>query len=64
MGTSSIAVAFRDFKHISMKRSTTYMVLLLVVPISLPGILDEYDSLVASSYALIATYVGIWKGGG
>lgn len=60
---SSLYLLKDALSHICKKRSVVYMVLLLIIPISLPGILDEYDPLIASSYGLIATYVGFWTGG-
>lgn len=35
---------------------------LMIIPLSLAGILDEYDLLVAASYGLGSTMIGIWVG--
>lgn len=49
--------------HIIHNRSVRVLTVALIVPISLSGILDEYDPLIASSYGLGVSYVGLWTGG-
>ena len=49
--------------YILKKRGVLAMAALLVVPIALAGILDEYDPLIAASYNLPITFVGFWVGG-
>ena len=44
-------------------RSLLMTVLLLVIPISTAGLLDEYDPLVASGFGLAPSLVGLWVGG-
>ena len=36
---------------------------LMIIPLSVSGILDEYDPLIASSYGLGSTAIGLWVGG-
>lgn len=36
---------------------------LMVIPLSVSGILDEYDPLIAASYGLGSTAIGLWVGG-
>nr|WP_319473212.1 MFS transporter [uncultured Sphaerochaeta sp.] len=60
---TSLSLVKEALVHISKKRSHVFMVLLLIIPISLPGVLDEYDPLIASSYGVTTTFVGFWTGG-
>ncbi len=39
------------------------LVALMVIPLSVSGILDEYDPLIAASYGLGSTAIGLWVGG-
>lgn len=36
---------------------------LMIIPLSVSGILDEYDPLIAASYGLGSTAIGLWVGG-
>lgn len=56
-GTTVPAIRF-----IIHRREMLYVALLYVVPLSMAGILDEYDPLIAFSFGLPLSLVGIWVG--
>lgn len=58
-----IAILHEACSYILKKRGVLAMAALLIVPIALAGILDEYDPLIAASYTLPITFVGFWVGG-
>ncbi len=59
----SFTIIKEAFKHLVHKREVFVLVALLVIPISLSDMLDEYDALVAVSYQVPLSLVGIWVGG-
>ncbi|HAP57427.1 MAG TPA: hypothetical protein DCR02_06480 [Sphaerochaeta sp.] len=59
----SFAIVEEAFKHLVKKRDVFVFAALLVIPISLADMLDEYDALVAVSYQVPLAFVGIWVGG-
>lgn len=59
----SFAIIKEACKHLVQKREVSILVALLVIPISLSDMLDEYDALIASSYQVPVMWIGIWVGG-
>ncbi len=60
---SNIFIVREALQHIMHTPHVLAMASLLVIPIALGGILDEYDPLIASSYNIPLTFVGFWVGG-
>jgi len=60
---SSSCILREALQHILHTPHVLAMAALLVLPIALGGILDEYDPLIASSYNIPLTFVGFWVGG-
>lgn len=59
----SFAIVKQAFQHLVKKRDVFVFAALLVIPISLADMLDEYDALVAVSHQVPLSLVGIWVGG-
>jgi MFS family permease len=59
----SFAIVKQAFTHLVKKRDVLVLAALLVVPISLADMLDEYDALIAASYQVPLAFVGVWVGG-
>ena len=59
---TNLHVAREAFRHLVSTHSLRYMAALLIIPLSMAGLLDEYDPLIASSYGFAIAYVGYWVG--
>lgn len=59
----SFAMIREAFKHLVKKREVLVLSALLVIPLSLADMLDEYDALIAASYQVPLACIGIWVGG-